>query len=237
MFKVFVNGSGGTTGLRIHERLSLRPDLELLSLPEAEPQGYRSAGRACPAGGRHRPLPAGRREPRVFRRRWASDPCKVLDTSTAFRTDPRFAYGFPELSKNHEEAIRVSSRVANTGCHAAGAIALLYPLLTAGVIAADMPISITSITGYSGGGKAMIAEYEAEGRDAALDSPRAYALTQNHKHIPEIVKVCGLAQEPIFQPVVADFYNGMLVSVPLHASRCAKPADDGRAHGRLSSAL
>jgi N-acetyl-gamma-glutamyl-phosphate reductase len=222
MHKVFINGSGGTTGLRIHQRLAQRPDLELLGLPEdsrkdaaAQAELARRADLAILC------LPDD--ASRAFLEALGDADGKVLDTSTAFRTDTRFAYGFPELSQAHEDAIRASRRVANTGCHAAGAIALLYPLLQAEVIAADMPISITSVTGYSGGGKTMIAEYEAAGRDPALDSPRAYAVTQGHKHIPEIVRVCGLKLPPIFQPIVADFYNGMLVSVPLHPSLMCNP--------------
>lgn len=224
MHKVFINGSGGTTGLRIWDRLKARPDLELLSLPEDKRKDADAqAALAAQADATVLCLPDD--ASRAFVSALSDETIKVLDTSTAFRTDGRFAYGFPELSPAHEEAIRGSSRVANTGCHAAGAVALLYPLLQARVIAADMPLSITSITGYSGGGKPMIAEYEAEGRDKALASPRAYALTQSHKHIPEIVKVCGLAQPPIFQPVVADFYNGMLVSIPLHPSLMQRAVD------------
>ncbi len=222
MIKVFINGSGGTTGLRIHERLARRSDLELVGLPEDRRKDVAAqAELARQADLTVLCLPDD--ASRAFFEALGDVPCKVLDTSTAFRTDGRFAYGFPELAQAHEDAIRASSRVANTGCHAAGAIALLYPLLTAGVIAADMPLSITSITGYSGGGKKMIAEYEAEDRDPALDSPRAYAVTQNHKHIPEIVKVCGLMQPPVFQPVLADIYNGMLVSIPLHPPLMRKP--------------
>lgn len=224
MNKVFINGSGGTTGLRIHERLAQRPDLTLVGLPEDKRKDVSAqAELARQADLTVLCLPDD--ASRAFFDALGGDPCKVLDTSTAFRTDSRFAYGFPELSRAHRDAVRASSRVANTGCHAAGAIALLYPLLTAGVIAADMPISITSITGYSGGGKKMIAEYEAEGRNPGLFSPNAYAVSQNHKHIPEIVQVCGLMQPPIFQPVVADFYNGMLVSLPLHPSLMRKPLE------------
>lgn len=237
MHKVFINGSGGTTGLRIWDRLKARPDLELLSLPEDKRKDADAqAALAAQADVTVLCLPDD--ASRAFVSALPDETIKVLDTSTAFRTDGRFAYGFPELSEAYEEAIRSSSRVANTGCHAAGVIALLYTLLQAGVIAADMPLSITSITGYSGGGKTMIAEYEAEGRDKALDSPRAYALAQSHKHIPEIVKVCGLKNPPIFQPVVADFYNGMLVSIPLHPSLMRSPfsmdalADLYRAHYR-----
>ena len=222
MTKVFINGSSGTTGLRIQDRLSKRADIALLGLSETQRKDVQAqAALAGQADITILCLPDD--ASRGFMDALGDAPCKVLDTSTAFRTDDRFAYGFPELSKQHEEAIRHSNRVANTGCHAAGAIALLYPLLTAGAIAADMPVSITSITGYSGGGKKMIAEYEAQERDTALNSPRAYAVTQNHKHLPEIVKVCGLAQPPVFQPVVADFYNGMLVSIPLHPALMHTP--------------
>ena len=224
MHKVFINGSGGTTGLRIWDRLKARPDLELVSLPDDKRKDVDAQARlAEQAELTILCLPDD--ASRAFLQALGDHQAKVLDTSTAFRTDDRFAYGFPELSAAHEEAIAISSRVANTGCHAAGVIALLYPLLTAGVIAADMPLSISSITGYSGGGKSMIAQYEAENRDSALDSPRVYALTQTHKHIPEIVKVCGLTKAPIFQPVVADYYNGMLVSVPLHPSLMERPMD------------
>ena len=224
MIKVFINGSSGTTGLRIQDRLSKRADIELLSLPEARRKDVQAqVGLAGQADVTILCLPDD--ASRAFMDALGDTPCKVLDTSTAFRTDDRFAYGFPELSKQHEEAIRHSSRVANTGCHAAGAIALLYPLLTAGVITPDMPISITSLTGYSGGGKKMIAAYEAAERDSALDSPRAYAVTQGHKHLPEIVKVCGLTQPPVFQPIVADYYNGMLVNIPLHPSLMRTPLE------------
>ncbi|HPF86784.1 MAG TPA: N-acetyl-gamma-glutamyl-phosphate reductase [Candidatus Limiplasma sp.] len=224
MTKVFINGSSGTTGLRIRDRLQKRANITLLSLPEAQRKDV--AAQAALAGQADITILCLPDDAScAFMDALGGAPCKVLDTSTAFRTDDRFAYGFPELSKQHEEAIRNSGLVANTGCHAAGAIALLYPLLTAGVIAADMPLSITSITGYSGGGKKMIADYEADNRDTALDSPRAYAVTQAHKHLPEIVKVCGLTQPPIFQPIVADFYNGMLVGIPLHPSLMRTPLE------------
>ena len=222
MIKVFINGSSGTTGLRVQDRLSRRQDITLLSLPEALRKDVGAqAALARQADVTVLCLPDD--ASRAFIEALGDHPCKVLDTSTAFRTDDRFAYGFPELSQAHEEAIRRSNRVANTGCHAAGAVALLYPLLSQGVIAADMPVSITSVTGYSGGGKKMISAYEAAERDCALDAPRAYAVTQEHKHLPEIVKVCGLSAPPIFQPIVADYYNGMLVSIPLHPSFLQKP--------------
>ena len=216
MTKVFVNGSNGTTGLRIMERLAARKDIEIVTLPEDTRKEVRAqAEMAKNADITFLCLPDGASRDLIAE---LSDTAgRVLDASTAFRTDARFAYGFPELSAAHEAAIRGANRVSVPGCHASGAIALLYPLVRAGLLPADTALSITSLTGYSGGGKPMIAEYEAAGRDAALGSPRPYGATQAHKHLPEIVHVCGLAEAPVFQPIVADFYSGMLVSVPLHA--------------------
>jgi len=223
MTKVFINGGSGTTGLRIADRLAARGDIRLVSPPEAHRKDVRAqAELAAQADITILCLPD--EASRALIAALGDEQGRVLDASTAFRTDARFAYGFPELSPAHEAAIRKASRVAVPGCHASGAIALLYPLLQAGVLAPDAQISLTSITGYSGGGKKMIAEYEAEGRSPALGSPRPYAVGQAHKHLPEIVHVCGLAEKPVFQPVVADFYSGMLVSLPLHPRAFAKPA-------------
>ena len=216
MTKVFINGSNGTTGLRIVERLSARRDIQLLSLPEAARKDVQAqAALAAEADVTFLCLPD--EASRALIEALGDEAGRVLDTSTAFRTDPRFAYGFAELSAAHEAAIRTAKRVAVPGCHASGCIALLYPLIQAGVLAPDAAVSFTSLTGYSGGGKKMIADYEADGRDAALDSPRAYAVTQAHKHLPEIQHVCGLSEPPVFQPIVADYYSGMLVSLPLPA--------------------
>lgn len=215
MTKVFINGSNGTTGLRIVQRLSARSDMQLLTLPpEHRKEAQAQAELAAKADITFLCLPD---EASVELIALLGDTAgRVLDTSTAFRTDARFAYGFPELSPAHAAAIQTANRVAVPGCHASGAIALLYPLLAAGLLAPDAAISLTSLTGYSGGGKKMIAEYEAEGRDAGLSSPRPYAVTQAHKHLPEITHVCKLAEAPIFQPIVDDYYAGMVVSLPLH---------------------
>lgn len=222
MTKVFINGGSGTTGLRIVERLSARSDIELVSLPEelrkdpaaqAELAAQADITFLCLPDDASRALIAALGDTKG----------RVLDTSTAFRTDARFAYGFPELSPAHEAAVKQANRVAVPGCHASGAIALLYPLVQAGALLPDAELSLTSLTGYSGGGKKMIAEYETPGRDGALRSPRPYAVTQAHKHLPEIVHVCGLAETPIFQPVLGDYYAGMLVSLPLRPNRLRKP--------------
>ena len=141
----------------------------------------------------------------------------LLDTSTAHRTSPDWAYGFPELGAAYEAAVKESKRIAVPGCHASGFIALVAPLVAAGLLSPAAYLTCHSITGYSGGGKKMIAQYEADGRDALLDAPRQYGLSQRHKHLPEMQAVCGLAHAPIFCPVVSDFYSGMVVTVPLFA--------------------
>ena len=142
----------------------------------------------------------------------------VLDTSTAHRTDDGWAYGFPELSEKHREKIKNSKRIAVPGCHASGFIALVYPLIEAGVLPKNSLLSCFSLTGYSGGGKNMIAEYEGERRDKLLNAPRQYGITQTHKHLPEMVKYGGIENAPAFIPVVADYYSGMEVTVPIFGS-------------------
>jgi N-acetyl-gamma-glutamyl-phosphate reductase len=214
MTNVFINGGNGTTGLRIADRLSQRADIELVSLPEALRKDVRAQVKlAAQADVTFLCLPD--EASRELIGALGDEQGRVVDTSTAFRTDERFAYGFPELSPAREAAICDANRVAVPGCHASGAVALLYPLRQAGLLAADAPVSLTSVTGFTGGGKKMIAEYEALPRDEALCSPRAYAVGQAHKHLPEITRVCGLSWPPVFQPVVADFPCGMLVSLPL----------------------
>jgi N-acetyl-gamma-glutamyl-phosphate reductase len=223
MTKVFVNGSNGTTGLRIMERLAARRELETVTLPEDTRKDLRSqADMARKADITILCLPDGASRDLIAQ--LGDTAGRVLDASTAFRTDARFAYGFPELSDAHAQAVGTANRVSVPGCHASGAVALLYPLVTAGLLPRDALLAVTSLTGYSGGGKPMIAEYEAAGRDAGLGSPRPYGVTQAHKHLPEIVHLCGLTEAPVFQPIVADFYCGMLVTVPLHAKQlCGKP--------------
>ena len=210
--KVFIDGSSGTTGLRIAERLAGRPELELLSIDEPGRKDLaRRAEVINSADLAFLCLPdAASREvvPLIDSR------VKVLDTSTAFRTTPGWVYGFPEL-RGQREKIRAANRVAVPGCHASGFIALARPLVELGLVPADYPFTCHSLTGYSGGGKKMIAEYEDSCRPALYDTPRAYGLTLHHKHLPEMQAVSGLTAPPVFCPIVDDYYSGMEVTVPL----------------------
>ena len=211
-YKVFIDGSAGTTGLRIADRLAKRPELELLHIPETGRKDLvRRAETINAADLAFLCLPdAASREvvPLIDSR------VKVLDTSTAFRTAPGWVYGFPELHGQREK-LRAANRVAVPGCHASGFIALARPLVELGLVPADYPFTCHSLTGYSGGGKKMIAEYEAAGRPALYDTPRAYGLTLHHTHLPEMQAVSGLTAPPVFCPIVDDYYSGMEVTVPL----------------------
>ena len=216
MKKVFIVGSVGTTGLRIFERLSGRDDVELMTLPEdkrKDPEERKKALNSCDVAFLCLPDAAAVEAVEMIE----NPDVTVIDASTAHRTNDGWAYGFPELSERFEEKLKTSKRIAVPGCHASGTIALIYPLIEAGIISPDTDFAVHSLTGYSGGGKKMIAEYESDERDALLDAPRQYGITQKHKHIPEIVKVTGLTDAPIFCPIVADFYSGMEVTVPLFA--------------------
>ena len=213
MTKVFIDGSAGTTGLRIYERLAARQDLELITLSEEnrkDPAARKEAIFAADAVFLCLPDPAAVEAVELAE---GSDTV-IIDTSTAHRTAEGWAYGFPEL-KGYREKIRNSKRIANPGCHASGFIALVKPLIDEGMLSPDAALSCFSLTGYSGGGKKMIAEYEDKDRDPLLDAPRQYGLTQQHKHLKEMQRVCGLSTAPLFSPIVADFYSGMEVSVPL----------------------
>lgn len=215
--KVFIDGRSGTTGLRIYERLASRTDIELITLSDDE-----------------------RRD--VERRKWAlnhsdisflclpDDAARqsvslidnpnvtVIDTSTAHRTQPDWAYGFPELSDIHREKIKTSRRIAAPGCHAGGFIALVHPLIEAGILKKSAELTCVSLTGYSGGGKGMIEDYEVTHASPFLNAPRAYALGQTHKHLPEMRLLSGMDKDPIFSPIVADFYSGMLVMISIFPS-------------------
>ncbi len=211
MHKIFIDGSAGTTGLRIRERLFERRDLELMILPDEL-----------------RKDTAARRE--MLNKSDISFLCLpdqaaieavslienpdtvVIDTSTAHRTADGWTYGMPELTGLREQ-LKTATRIANPGCHASGFIALVRPLVELGIIQKDSALACFSLTGYSGGGKKMIAEYEARDRDPLFDAPRIYALGQSHKHLPEMAKLCGLDKDPVFSPIVADYYSGMEVSV------------------------
>ncbi|MBR3493815.1 MAG: N-acetyl-gamma-glutamyl-phosphate reductase [Clostridia bacterium] len=217
MWTVFIDGSAGTTGLRIADRLAERKELRILRLEESErkdPQARRDALNRADIVFLCLPDDAAREAAS-----WVENPdTVVIDTSTAHRTAEGWVYGFPE-KRGQREKIRTAKRIANPGCHATGFISLVAPLREAGLIGADAMLSCFSLTGYSGGGKKMIAAYEAAERDPLLDAPRQYGLGQQHKHLPEMTKICGLEHAPVFCPIVAPYYAGMEVTVPLFAGQ------------------
>ncbi|MDO5116929.1 MAG: N-acetyl-gamma-glutamyl-phosphate reductase [Eggerthellaceae bacterium] len=217
MAKIFIDGAAGTTGLRIHERLSGRQDIELLHIPdEARKDASVRAEYLNAADVAFLCLPD---QAAIEAVSLVSNPDTVIiDTSTAHRTKDGWTYGFPEL-EGYRERIAASKRIANPGCHASGFIALVQPLVSCGVLSADAQLSCFSLTGYSGGGKKMIAQYEADGRDPLFDAPRMYGISQNHKHLPEMAKISGLSYDPVFCPIVADYLVGMEVVVPLFADQ------------------
>ncbi len=216
MTKVFIDGSAGTTGLRIHERLASRKDIELLSLPEEFRKDEAARKEIInKADIVYLCLPDDAARQAVS---FVSGNTRVIDTSTAHRTDEKFVYGMPELT-GYREKIKNAQFVANPGCHASGFIALIAPLTEAEIIKKDALITCTSLTGYSGGGKKMIAEYESENRDLLLHAPRHYALSGTHKHQKEMAVLTGLQNYPAFSPIVAPFYSGMLFTIPLFASQ------------------
>ena len=212
--KIFIDGKAGTTGLRIFERLENFKGIEIITLSEekrkdivARKEALNSADIAFLC----LPDDAARESVSLIE----NDDTVVIDTSTAHRTDEAFAYGFPELSASHREKIKQSKRIAVPGCHASGFIALIYPLVESGILNVNENLSCFSLTGYSGGGKKMIADYEDAERDELLDAPRQYGLTQQHKHLKEMKAISNIENAPAFCPVVAPFYSGMEVTVPL----------------------
>ncbi|MBQ7032882.1 MAG: N-acetyl-gamma-glutamyl-phosphate reductase [Clostridia bacterium] len=227
MKTVFIDGSAGTTGLRIYERLEGREDIQLIRLSEEVRKDAAARKEAinradivflC--------LPDAAAVEAVSL--CENSETVIIDTSTAHRTNPDWTYGFPELGNNREK-IRTASRIANPGCHASGFIALIQPLVSHGLLSSDAFLTCFSLTGYSGGGKKMIAEYEGEKLPALYKAPRQYGLAQNHKHLPEMAAVCGLVNAPAFSPIVADFYSGMEVSVPLFAKYISGSLEDIKA--------
>ena len=228
MKKVFIDGGNGTTGLQIDARLEAREDIELLTLPEelrkdvaARKEMLNAADIAFLC------LPDGAAKEAVSMIE-NPDVC-VIDASTAHRTDEAWAYGFPELGKEFYEKIKNSRRIAVPGCHASGFIALVYPLVERGLLSPSAQLTCTSLTGYSGGGKKMIAEYEGADREYLLNMPRVYGISQQHKHLAEMKSVCGLKSPPAFIPVVCDYYSGMEVCVPLFKDQLAGGAEDIKA--------
>lgn len=221
MKKVFIDGKAGTTGLRIEERLSARDDIEIITIPEElrkDPLTKKQILNSVDVAFLCLPDAASIESVSLIE----NPDVVVIDTSTAHRTNPAWAYGFPELDKSFEEKIKNSKRIAVPGCHASGFIALVYPLIKNGIISKDTLLTATSLTGYSGGGKKMIADYESDELDMLLQGPRQYGLAQKHKHLPEMLNVTGLINEPVFCPIVGTFYSGMEVTVPLFKSQLLK---------------
>ena len=216
-YRVFVDGQEGTTGLRIHEYLAQRVDIEVLRIDAQHRKDAAERARllnAADVAFLCLPDAAAKEAVALVTNRQTC----LIDASTAHRTLPGWAFGLPELVADQRDRIRASKRIANPGCHASAFILLLRPLVDAGLIPTGLPTAATSITGYSGGGKKMIEQYEA-GSDARLNSPRPYALTLAHKHIPEMMAHTGLTAKPVFQPIVGNFYKGLSVSVPLHLAQ------------------
>ncbi len=223
---VFVDGQEGTTGLRIHEYLAARSDIEVLKIDaDKRKDGAERARLLNAADVAFLCLPDAAAKEAVA---LVTNPAIcIIDASTAHRVAPGWVFGVPELAPGQRDALRQAKRIANPGCHSTAFIALLRPLVDAGIVARDLPVTATSITGYSGGGKKMIEEYRAGG-NAQLEAPRPYGLKLGHKHVPEMMAYTGLSVKPVFMPVVGPFYKGLAVSVPLHFAQL-KPGCDGAA--------
>ena len=233
MIKVFIDGQAGTTGLQIKDKLLKHPYVELVEIDndkrkdEAERQKMMNSADVvflC--------LPDDAAIEAV--KLVTNSDTVIIDASTAHRTNEEWTYGFPELSAEQFDKIKNSKRIANPGCHASGFVSIIYPLVNSGVMSADYPVTAFSITGYSGGGNKMIGDYENPERNEELGTPRQYGLSQMHKHLPEMKKVCGLAAEPIFMPVVSDYYCGMAVSVPVFTKMLNKKLTLNEAYNLLS---
>ncbi|MBP3436747.1 MAG: N-acetyl-gamma-glutamyl-phosphate reductase [Clostridia bacterium] len=227
MYKVFIDGSAGTTGLKIVERLSEEKDISLLVLPEEKRKdtlARREALNEADVAFLCLPDEAAIEAVSLVE----NEKVAIIDTSTAHRTNPSWTYGFAELAGQREK-IRSSKRIANPGCHASGFIALVKPLVDAGLIGKEECLSCFSLTGYTGGGKKMIAEYEAKDTPLLYDAPRQYGLSQHHKHLPEMARLCSLEREPLFCPIVAAFPRGMEVTVPLFSHQVKGSIEDIKA--------
>ncbi len=215
MKKVFIDGSEGTTGLRIFERFVGRDDIELLKIPSEQrknPDEIKKYINASDITFLCLPDAAAQEAVAMVE----NENVIIIDTSTAHRTKEGWAYGYPELSDNHRNAIKTGKRIAVPGCYATGFITIIYPLVAGGILSKNYPVSAFAISGYSGAGKKTIAIYEAQERDKELDAPREYALTQNHKHLKEMQKITGLDKIPLFSPIICDYYSGMLLTTPFY---------------------
>ena len=221
--KVFVDGSEGTTGLRIFERFQGRDDIELIKIdPELrkDPEERKKLINSSDITFLCLPDVAARESAGLVDP--DNDHTVIIDTSTAHRTEEGWAYGFPELSDKHLEKVKNGNRIAVPGCYASGFISLIYPLVAQGIIPKDYPVSAFALSGYSGAGKKTIAVYESEDRPSELSSGREYALAQQHKHLKEMKAITGLSRTPLFSPIIDDYYSGMVVSSQFYADMLSK---------------
>ncbi len=217
MKKVFIDGSEGTTGLRIFERFEGRDDIEILKIPSEfrkDPDEIKKYINASDITFLCLPDAAAREAAAMVE----NESTIIIDTSTAHRTEEGWAYGYPELSPQHREAIQNGKRIAVPGCYATGFITVAYPMVAKEMLPKDYPVAAFAMSGYSGAGKKTIAVYEADERDSELDAPREYALTQNHKHLKEMQKITGLTRVPLFSPLICDYYSGMVVTLQFYAN-------------------
>lgn len=233
MIKVFIDGQAGTTGLQLKSKIEKHPNVTLLEIDQDKRKDTQERQRLmnesdvvflC--------LPDAAAVEAV--KLVTNEKTVIIDASTAHRTSEGWTYGFAELSKTHYDAIKASKRIANPGCHASGFISIVYPLVSSGIMPSSYPVTAYSITGYSGGGNKMIADYENPERKEEIGTPRQYGLTQKHKHLPEMKIITGLDSEPVFSPIVSDYYCGMAVSVPLYTSLLNKKMSADELHDFFS---
>jgi N-acetyl-gamma-glutamyl-phosphate reductase len=230
---VFIDGQHGTTGLKIRERLSGRLDIELVEIAEVrrkDPEARKTLLNEANIVFLCLPDDAARESVSMIK----SQSVCVIDGSSAHRVAAGWVYGFPELNKEQRTLIRNSRRIAVPGCHASGFVSLLYPLVAQGIVGPDYPVTCNCVAGYSGGGKSMIAEYETPGSPAYIRDPRPYSLGLNHKHVPEMTKIVGLSQPPLFSPTVVNVYNGEIISIPLVSRYLKKRLSAAEVRGVLA---
>lgn len=233
--KVYIDGSEGTTGLRINERFEGRDDIEILKISSElrkDPEERRKFINASDVTFLCLPDAAAIEACELVNP--DNDHTIIIDASTAHRTEPGWAYGLPELGNEFRENVKTNKRIAVPGCYASGFLMLVYPLVKLGIIGADYPVCVTALSGYSGAGKKAIALYESPDKTNDLYAPREYAVAQKHKHLKEMKAIAGLAREPLFTPVVDDYYSGMVVSFPIYADLMKKRMTPEELHAALS---